>query len=369
MFTALDHAMMSRAIALAEKGRAITSPNPFVGCVMVNAGRIVGEGFTQKGGRPHAEAMALQAAGERARGATAYVTLEPCSERPNMRGPACANLLVEAGIREVIAAISDPNPHIDGAGFLRLNHAGIASRTGLMADAVEAQLKGFLSRVRRQRPWVTLKIAATLDGKTALNNGQSKWITGPAARRDVHRLRSEACAILTGIGTVKSDDPQLNVRDWPCERQPLRVVLDSAFEIGDAARILEGGRTLIATTVDKPERASAMAARGIETMVLPKDPVKGKVDLHALMRQLAERGINQLMVESGPKLNASLLMAGVADEVIAYEAPSLFGDAAAGMFALPELQSVDAKISLAVTDRRMVGADCRVTARIVAKGN
>ncbi len=360
--------MMSRAVALAENGRALTSPNPFVGCVLVQGGRIVGEGFTQKGGRPHAEAMALGMAGDRARGSTAYVTLEPCSDRPNMRGPACANLLVEAGVRDVIAAISDPNPHIDGAGLARLGHAGIACRTGLLADVVTEQLKGFLSRVRRQRPWVTVKIAATLDGKSALNNGASKWITGPAARRDVHRLRSEACAVLTGIGTVKSDDPQLTVRDWPCERQPLRIVLDSAFEIEESSLVLRGGNTLVATTVEMPDRAARLAAAGVQTLVLPKERTKGKVDLAALMAALAARGINQLMVESGPRLNASLLAAGLVDEVIVYIAPALFGDDAAGMFALPALQSVDARIALSVTDRRMVGADLRVTARVLPRG-
>lgn len=369
MFSAFDHAMMARAVALAERGRAITSPNPFVGCVLVKDGKVVGEGFTQKGGRPHAEAMALEVAGERAKGATAYVTLEPCSDRPNIRGPACANLLVEAGVREVVAAIGDPNPHIDGAGLARLARANIICRTGLMADAVHEQLKGFLSRMRQQKPWVTIKIAATLDGKTALRNGKSKWITGAAARRDVHRLRSEACAILTGIGTVKSDDPQLNVRDWPCERQPWRVVLDSAFEISDTAKILEGGRTLVATTVERPDRIAGLQVRGVETLVLPKDSRKGKVDLNALMGSLAARGVNQLMVESGAKLNASLLQAGLVDELVIYAAPHLFGDLAAGMFAMPALESVDERISLDVRDRRMVGTDCRIIARVLGKEN
>lgn len=364
MFSALDHAMMSRAVALAERGRAITSPNPFVGCVIVNGGHIVGEGFTQKGGRPHAEAEALAQAGERARGATAYVTLEPCSDRPNMRGPACANLLVAAGVARVVAAIGDPNPHIDGQGVKRLARAGIRVEVGLMEATVRAQLRSFLSRMTRGSPWVMTKVAATLDGKTALNNGVSKWITGPAARRDVHRLRSEACAILTGIGTVKADNPQLTVRDWPCGRQPRRVLIDNRLEVADSARILDGGGTLIATVSDDQARIDALTGQGHEVLRIAADITRGKADLVALMRELAARGVNQLMVETGAKLNASLLAAGVVDEIVAYIAPSLVGDTAAGLFALPELTSLDARIRLAVTDTRRLGDDWRVTATV-----
>jgi diaminohydroxyphosphoribosylaminopyrimidine deaminase/5-amino-6-(5-phosphoribosylamino)uracil reductase len=368
MFSAADHAVMSRAIALAEKGRAITSPNPFVGCVMVNGGSIVGEGFTQAGGRPHAEAMALNEARERARGATAYVTLEPCSARLNMRGPACADLMVEAGVKRVVAAIGDPNPHIDGRGVSRLREAGITVDIGLMQDTVREQLKAFLMRVTQGRPWVMTKIAASLDGKTALSNGQSKWITGDAARRDVHRLRSEACAVLTGVGTVRSDNPQLTVRDVPCIRMPWRVIVDSRLEIDDTARVLDGDKVIVATSVADDTRAEALRARGVDVLVLPTDPTKGKTDLCALMRALAERGINRVMVETGPKLNAALLSAGLIDEIVLYTAPSLFGDAAAGLFALPEMHALDETIALAVTDQRRIGDDWRVTALVNRAG-
>ena len=367
MFTAFDHAMMSRAIALAEKGRAITSPNPFVGCVIVNQGRIVGEGFTQAGGRPHAEAVALEQAGVRTRGGTAYVTLEPCSERPKMRGPACANLLAEAGVARVIAAIGDPNPHIDGRGVAHLNSAGIVVQNGLMEAAVRVQLRAFLARVTRGRPFVMTKVAASLDGKTGLLNGQSQWITGPAARRDVHRMRSEACAMLTGIGTVKLDNPQLTVREVPCVRQPWRVLIDHHLDVPDDARILEGGKVLIATLDASLPRAEALRARGVEVVAVPIDAAVGKLDLAALMRMLAERGINQVMVETGSKLNASLMRAGLVDEVVAYFAPNLLGNAAQGMFALPELTSLDAKMRLHINDTRRIGEDLRVTATVLNK--
>ncbi|HEX4857439.1 MAG TPA: bifunctional diaminohydroxyphosphoribosylaminopyrimidine deaminase/5-amino-6-(5-phosphoribosylamino)uracil reductase RibD [Usitatibacteraceae bacterium] len=371
MFSAHDHAMMARAVALAERGRAITTPNPFVGCVIEKGGRIVGEGFTQAGGRPHAEAVALAQAGASARGATAYVTLEPCSERPSMRGPACANLLAEAGVARVVAAIGDPNPHINGAGIARLKAAGMRVECGLMEAAVREQLRAFLARVTRQRPWVMLKVAATLDGKTALNNGVSQWITGAAARRDVHRLRSEACALLTGYGTVKADDPQLTVRDWPCRRQPLRVLVDSRLEVADGARILAGGGTLVATVDSGAEsakaRMDALRQRGIEVLALPAESEKGKLDLAALMHALAGRGINQVMVETGAKLNASLIGAGVVDEIVAYLAPQLVGDAARGLFALPEITSLDQRIGLAIADTRRIGDDWRVTALLTPR--
>ncbi|MBL8520278.1 MAG: bifunctional diaminohydroxyphosphoribosylaminopyrimidine deaminase/5-amino-6-(5-phosphoribosylamino)uracil reductase RibD [Betaproteobacteria bacterium] len=359
---------MARAMALAEKGRTITSPNPFVGCVIVNGGCIVGEGFTQAGGRPHAEAEALAGAGARARGATAYVTLEPCSDRPHMRGPACANLLAEAGVARVVAAIGDPNPHIDGRGVARLAGAGIRVDIGLMEEAVRVQLRAFLARVTRGRPWVTTKIAASLDGRTALQSGQSQWITGPAARRDVHRLRSEACAMLTGIGTVKQDDPQLTVRDVPCTRPPWRVLIDPKLEVPDAARLLAGGKVLVATLDANGARADALRARGIEVLAVPADAAiaeRRKLDLAALMRVLGGRGFNQVMVETGSRLNASLLGAGMVDEIVGYFAPSLLGDTAQGMFALPVLATLDAKMRLQVTDTRRIGEDWRVTAQVL----
>ncbi len=362
MFTAFDHAMMARALQLAERGRCITTPNPFVGCVIVKQGRIIGEGFTQKGGRPHAEAMALSACTQSPEGATVYSTLEPCVPHARSRGPACSHLLIAAKISRVVSALHDPFDGVDGAGHESLRAAGIQVDIGLMEVEAARQLKAFLARVSRGRPWVTLKVAATLDGKTALANGDSKWITGADARRDVHRMRREACAVMTGIGTLLVDDAELTVRDVECERQPLRVLLDSRLDVPDGAKILRGGNLLIATSAEKPDRARAWPAGGAEVMRVPVEAIKGKVDLPKLMERLAARGLNHVMVETGAKLNASLLATGMVDEIVAYIAPSIFGDHARGLFALPELRNLDERIKLQITDVRQVGADLRVTA-------
>ncbi len=365
MFNAFDHAMMARALRLAENGRCITSPNPFVGAVIVKHGRIIGEGFTQKGGRPHAEAMALDAVTESPEGATVYSTLEPCALHPTSRGPACSDLLIKAKVARVVSALHDPFDGVNGAGHDNLRNAGIAVDIGLMEGEAKKQLRAFLTRATRGRPLVTLKVAATLDGKTALANGTSKWITGADARRDVHRMRAEACAVMTGIGTVLVDDPELTVRDVPCERQPLRILLDSRLDIGDSQKLLTGGNLLIATAADKPDREAALRARGAEILRVPVEAVKGKVDLVKMMELLGQRRLNNVMVETGAKLNASLLAAGVVDQIVAYIAPSLFGDSGRGLFALPELKSLDARTRLALTDVRQVGADLRITADIM----
>ena len=354
--------MMARALQLAERGRCITTPNPFVGCVIVKQGRIIGEGFTQKGGRPHAEAMALSACTQSPEGATVYSTLEPCVPHARSRGPACSNLLIAAKVTRVVSALHDPFDGVDGAGHESLRAAGIQVDIGLMEVEAARQLKAFLARVSRGRPWVTLKVAATLDGKTALANGDSKWITGADARRDVHRMRREACAVMTGIGTLLVDDAELTVRDVECERQPLRVLLDSRLDVPDGAKILRGGNVLIATSAEKPDRERALMAGGAEVMRVPVEAIKGKVDLPKLMERLAARGLNHVMVETGAKLNASLLAAGMVDEIVAYIAPSIFGDHARGLFALPELRNLDERIKLQITDVRQVGADLRVTA-------
>ena len=365
MFSAFDYAMMARALALAEKGRCITTPNPFVGCVIVKRGRIIGEGFTQKGGRPHAEAVALETCTESPGGATVYSTLEPCALHPKSRGPACSDLLIDAKVSRVISALHDPYHGVNGAGHDNLRKAGIQVEMGLMEAEAARQLKAFLARVTRGRPWVTLKVAATLDGKTALVNGESKWITSAESRRDVHRMRAEACAVLTGIGTVIADDPELTVRDVPCERQPLRVLIDSRLDILDTARILAGGNTLIATSSNNASRIAELEANGIAVMPVQKEAIKGKIDLDRLMQQLAARGLNHIMVETGAKLNASLLSAGVVDEIVAYIAPSIFGDAARGLFALPELKTLDQRTNLQITDIRQIGPDLRITATVL----
>lgn len=365
MFSAFDHAMMARAIRNGERGRCITTPNPFVGCVIVKNGRIIGEGFTQKGGRPHAEAMALHSCSESPVGATVYSTLEPCVLHAKSRGPGCSDLLIAAKVARVVSALHDPFGGVDGAGHDSLRNAGIRVDIGLMEAEAVLSLKAFLARVTRGRPWMTLKVASTLDGKTALLNGESKWITGADARRDVHRLRSEACAVMTGVGTLLSDDPELTVRDVPCERQPLRILVDNRLEVPDTAKLLRGGNVLIATSTDNPQRESVLTALGAEVMHIPVEPIKGKIDLMKFAAQLGGRGLNRILVETGAKLNASLLSAGVVDEIIAYVAPSIFGDSARGLFALPELKNLDERTRLQISDIRQIGIDLRITAQVL----
>ena len=365
MFAAFDHAMMARAIRLAEFGRCITTPNPCVGCVIVKNGRIIGEGFTQQGGRPHAEAVALQSCTVSPEGATVYATLEPCCPHPKSRGPACSHLLIAAKVARVVSAVHDPFDGVNGCGHSRLRDAGIVVESGLMESVVREQLRAFLARVTRHRPWVTLKVATSLDGKTALANGRSKWITGEDARRDVHRMRAEACAVMTGIGTVMADDPELNVRDVPCDRQPLRILLDSRLDVTDSARILEGGNVLVVTAAQNDVRENKFKARGVDVMRVPVETTKGKVDLDKMMEMLSLRGLNSIMVETGAKLNGSLLTAGVVDEIVAYVAPSILGDPARGVFAWGELKDLAERKQLKITDTRQIGVDLRITALVL----
>lgn len=359
-FSAVDHGMMARALQLAERALWTTSPNPRVGCVLVRDGEIVGEGWHVRAGEPHAEVHALHAAGERARGATAYVTLEPCSHYG--RTPPCAEGLIAAGVTRVVAAMEDPNPLVAGRGLAMLRAAGIETACGLLAEAAQELNIGFVSRMTRGRPWVRLKTAASLDGKTALNNGVSQWITGPDARRDGHRWRARACAILTGIGTVRDDDPRLDVREVETTRQPLRVIVDSRLETPPTARILQGGPVLLAAAVDDAERANLLKAAGAEILLLPN--AAGKVELPALLNALAARGINEVHVEAGWKLNGSLLREGLVDELLLYMAPCLIGHHAAGLFNLPELTDLAGKRPLSLRDVRQVGGDIRILARL-----
>ncbi len=359
-FTAADHAHMARALQLAEQGLWTTTPNPRVGCVLVSNGEIVGEGWHVKAGEPHAEVYALRMAGERARGATAYVTLEPCAHFG--RTPPCAKGLIEAGVGRVVAAMQDPNPLVAGKGLAMLADAGIATASGLLESEARELNIGFVSRMTRGRPWLRLKAAASLDGKTALNNGVSQWITGPEARRDGHRWRARACAILTGIGTVRDDDPQLNVRDVETSRQPLRVVVDSRLEMPLTARMLQsGGPVLIAAAVDDPVRRAALQAQGAEVLCLPNP--HGKVALPDLLLALGQRGINEVHAEAGFKLNGSLLREGLVDELLLYLAPCLIGHDAAGLFNLPALTALTNKTQLKIRDLRQLGQDIRLIAR------
>ena len=350
---------MARALQLAARGLDTTSPNPRVGCVLVRDGEIVGEGWHERAGEPHAEIHALRAAEGAARGATAYVTLEPCSHFG--RTPPCADALIDAGVTRVVVAMVDPNPLVGGRGLERLRATGIRTEYGLLEDEARELNIGFVSRMTRGRPWVRLKAAATLDGKTALENGVSQWITGAAARADGHRWRARACAVLTGIGTVREDDPQLTVRDVPCTRQPLRILVDAGLQVSLAARILQGAPILIATASADAARITALRDRGHEVLIVPD--AAGKVDLPQLLLQLGARGLNEIHVEAGFKLNGSLMREGCVDEVLLYLAPMLVGDAAHGLFNLPALAALEGATRLDIRDLRMIGPDLRLIAR------
>ena len=359
MFSAADYGFMAQALRLAERGLYSTTPNPRVGCVIVREDVVVGEGWHRKAGEAHAEIHALQSAGRAARGATAYVTLEPCSHHG--RTSPCAEALIEAGVSRVVAAMQDPNPLVSGRGLSMLVTAGIAADCGVLeADARELNV-GFISRMTRGRPWVRMKLAASLDGKTALHNGASQWITGPPARQDGHRWRARACAILSGIGTVRNDDPQFNVRGVQTLRQPLKVIVDSHLGISPEAKLLKSGNALIVTTTEDAGRSDALRKQGADILNLPAGG--GRVDLSSLMAELGRRGVNELHVEGGFRLNGALLAAGLVDELLLYFAPCLVGDAARGMFDLPALESLEGQRRLTIRDMRMVGADVRVIAR------
>ncbi len=350
---------MARALELAERGLYTTTPNPRVGCVIVNGGEVVGEGWHEKAGLPHAEVNALAAAGSRSRGATAYVSLTPCAHQ-GRTGP-CSKALVEAGVARVVAALQDPNPLVAGGGLALLRNQGVDVACGLLEHEARELNIGFVSRMTRGRPWVRLKVAASLDGRTALNNGRSQWITGEAARRDGHHWRARACAILTGAGTVRDDDPRLTVREVETSRQPLRVVVDSKLETPSTAKILEGGGVLVAAAQEDKAKIAALRARGAEVLVMPNSA--GKVELGELFRELARRGMNEVHVEAGSRLNGSLLQEGQVDEFLIYLAPSIIGDAARGMFHLPELTELAGRRQLNILDTRMIGPDIRVVAR------
>lgn len=364
MFTDADRSYMARALELAERGLYTTTPNPRVGCVIVRDGAVVGEGWHARTGEAHAETIALAAAADRAQGSTVYVTLEPCDHFG--RTPPCSDALARAKVARVVAAMPDPNPRVAGKGIEKLRAAGIAAESGLMEDAARELNIGFVSRMTLGRPWVRMKIAASLDGKTALSNGKSQWITGPEARRDGHRWRARACAVLTGVGTVKDDDPQLTVREVETPRQPLRVVVDSRLETPPSARILGNG-TLFAAAARDEARADALEARGAEIVVLPNEG--GKVDLDALMRELARREVNEVHVEAGHALNGSLLNENLVDELVVYLAPNILGDKAHGMFRLPDLTDLSARHELELKEVRTVGNDIRIIARVCSPGS
>jgi len=356
--------MMVRALALAARGLYTTTPNPRVGCVIARGDIVLGEGWHRQAGLPHAEVEALadaRAKGHDVRGAVAYVTLEPCAHA-GRTGP-CSEALIAAGIGRVVAAMRDPHPTAAG-GAERLRAAGIPVDFGPGEAEALALNRGFVSAVTRGLPWVRSKLAASLDGRTALANGTSQWITGPIARADGHAWRARACAILTGVGTVRDDDPELTVRAVETPRQPLRVIVDRHGETPPGARVLAGGHALVVTAGG----GNAHWPHGVETLELPDRD--GRVDLPALMRALASRGIRELHVESGARLNGALLAAGLIDEVLVYLAPSAIGDPARGMFDLREgLGSLRDRVRLAFESVERVGEDLRIVALVHREGS
>lgn len=359
-FTDSDYAFMQRATELAKNGVFGAHPNPMVGCVLVKQGQIVGEGWHEVAGEAHAEIRAIAAAGDRARGATAYVTLEPCAHHG--RTPPCTAALIAAGIQEVVVAHLDPDPRVDGKGLQALIDAGIAVRSGVLREQVEQLLAGFLCRILRGRPRVRLKIACSLDGAIAMADGQSQWISGAAARGDVQRLRASSGAVMTGIGTVLADDPSLSVRDEtlnPHGRQPLRVIVDSELRMPLAAKMLAlPGSTLIYCRNDS--RAAALQAAGAE--VVRVSGKAGRVDLGAVLSDLGRREINDLLVEAGPALAGQLLTQGLVDEFVLYQAPHFMGSECLRMFKTPDWTQLMHRQALQIIDRTEFGDDLRITA-------
>jgi diaminohydroxyphosphoribosylaminopyrimidine deaminase/5-amino-6-(5-phosphoribosylamino)uracil reductase len=349
---------MRAALAQAAKALYSATPNPRVGCVIVREGDVLAEGHTQPTGFAHAEAHALhhaQQQGVDVRGATVYVSLEPCSHHG--RTPPCADALITAGVARVVVAIEDPNPLVAGQGLARLRAAGIKVELGVLAEEAREMNRGFLHRMQDGRPWVRMKIAASLDGGTALQNGESQWITSTQARDDGHAWRARACAVLTGIGTVQQDDPQLNVRAVETSRQPRRIVVDSHLEISPQAKILQGAAGWIFSAVEGGAKVDQLRAEGHELIVLPDD--SGKVDLQALMNELGRREINELHVEAGFKLNGSLLSAGLVDELLLYLAPCLLGPTQ-GLARLPVLEHLSDRLAFRFHEVEQVGPDLRL---------
>jgi diaminohydroxyphosphoribosylaminopyrimidine deaminase/5-amino-6-(5-phosphoribosylamino)uracil reductase len=395
MFSAADQQWMERALALARQGFRSTTPNPRVGCVLVSAaGAFVAEGWHRRAGEAHAEVHALRAAGEQARGSTVYVTLEPCAHFG--RTPPCSNALIDAGVARVLVAMEDPNPLVAGRGLDRLREAGIEVRCGLLEDEARELNLGFVSRMTRGLPWVRLKVAASLDGRTALPDGRSQWITGAAARADGHAWRARACGILTGIGTVRDDDPRLTVRDLPESdgaqigqsighstrqsmgqpiRQPLRVLVDSRLEVDSGAKLVRAGGLLLAHALDEhwlatgpmADKARLLQDHGVElwsssTSASATTSSPGKVDLGALLAELARRGVNELHVEAGAGLNGSLVREARVDELLVYLAPALLGDSRA-MFNLEPPDALESAKRLYFHEMVKVGDDLRILAR------
>lgn len=363
-FSEHDTTHMKNALALAREALFLTSPNPRVGCVIVSAnGVVLGSGHTQRAGEAHAEVMALrdaQAKHHDVKGATAYVTLEPCSHQ-GRTGP-CCDALIHAGLARVVVAESDPNPEVAGQGIARLRAAGLQVDVGLLGAKAHELNIGFFKRMTQGTPWVRMKIAASLDGQTALDNGVSQWITSPPARDDGHAWRARACAVLTGIGTVLEDDPQLDVRAVPTPRQPTLVVMDSRLETPPSAKLFTPQRPVwIYCAVDNTQRRQALEAKGAQVVCLPN--ASGKVDLAAMLQDLAHKQINEVHVEAGHKLNGSLLREGLVDELLTYLAPKLMGQGR-GMTNLGPFTTLNDAKALSFHEVTQIGPDLRILARL-----
>ena len=355
---------MSRAIQLAKKGMNTTDPNPRVGCVIVKEGQVVGEGWHIRAGEPHAEIHALNAAANNAEQATVYVSLEPCSHQG--RTPPCSQALINAGVARVVVAMQDPHVRVNGLGLQQLRNAGIQVDTGIL-EAQAAELNpGFIKRMKTKRPYVRLKMAMSLDGRTAMASGESQWITSAAAREDVQRLRARSSAIVTGVGTVLADDPSMNVRLEEVERQPIRVVMDTNLSMPVTAKMLSlPGRTLVMTCSDDDDAIQALTKAGAEVMNIPY--CNNSVSLASVLDTLGEMEINEVLIETGATLSGAILEQGLVDELVIYMAPSIMGDNARGLFRLPKLEKMEDKIQLDIRDVRAVGSDWRICARIVKK--
>jgi len=359
-WTDFDRSMMARALELAARGLYTTDPNPRVGCVLVREGRIVGEGWHARAGQPHAEPLALAAAGIAARGATAYVSLEPCNHHG--RTPPCTEALIAAGVARVVYGARDPNPRVSGAGEERLRSAGIEVAGGLLEVESRELNCGFVKRMETGLPWVRVKLAMSLDGRTALANGESRWITADAARKDAQRYRARSSAIVTGIGTVLGDDPAMNVRVPDSDRQPWRVVLDSDLRTPPGSRIIErDGRVLVFGTRDDAARRAALEAKSALVEILPSDG--GRLRLAEVLARLGRLEMNEVWVEAGPKLAGAFVRASLFDELVVYVAPSLIGGDAMPLVQLPGIAKLDERLRLRFTDISAVGDDLRLTLR------
>lgn len=362
---------MARALQLAKRGLYTTDPNPRVGCVLVKEDQIVAEGWHRKAGERHAEIEALKVAGEEARGATAYVTLEPCSHTG--KTPPCVDQLIAAGIRRVVCAMQDPNPLVSGEGFEKLRQAGVKVVNGVLEQQAKELNPGFIKRMRQKLPLVRCKLAMSLDGRTAMASGESQWITGAAARSDVQRLRARSSAIITGVGTVSLDNPSLTVRSEELGldnaqevvmHQPLRVVLDSQFRIPVRAKLLSQPGDVLVVGAEENNARTALSGQGVETLTLSS--TTGRVDLLAVLKELARRECNEVLVEAGATLSGAFLQQGLVDELVIYVAPKLLGGEARGLFHLPGMESMSDQIKLEIKDVRNVGEDLRINAIVAA---